>query len=97
MVMSSLSKGGPVKLFSKSGTWCTGGLVENNPHGIVLYTFNVVGDRLGTCMPDGRAVVHIWEDKGAVEHLPGVEWQMMTDSTYTGYGSKGFLADVGSV
>ena len=71
--------------------------MENNPHGKVLYMFNVVGDSLGTCMPEGRAVVHIWEDKGGVEHLPSVEWQMMTDSTYTGYGSRSFLIDAGGV
>ena len=39
MVMSSLSMGGPIKLFSKRGTLCTWELMENNPHGMVLYTF----------------------------------------------------------
>ena len=32
-----------------------GGVMENNPHGIVLYMFNAVGDSLGTCMPECRA------------------------------------------
>ena len=95
--MSSLSKGGPIKLFSKRSIWCTWGLMENNCHGIVLYMFNVLGDSLGTCVPDGRDVVRIWEDKGAVENLPSIEWQMMTNSTHTGYGSKSFLMDVGGV